>query len=270
MAFGFGFGGQFPTYVPFGPQNPNVVGYGNPQQPTQQPGVQQPATGNVPTQMPVQQPGDYQTPIGPGAQHPFAEPGASVVGTPSPPPTEEFANAFMPPIFSNPYLYGINNAINMANFAGQAAPATASFLQAIMGPGMTPSEQQYLGATAMLGGRQLGDTMNRIEGIFENSSSHSALAPALLDATNQYNQQLNQLAGQMGSQRQSLAAQLAPFVLGFPIQAGQAAQQGATDLFGLASQNLLSELQYPLANLGSQTYAQPTVLAQPTGGGKKG
>lgn len=205
--------------------------------------------------------------LNPGQEHPYG-PGFSLI---SPPPAPGSGyDSFLPPVLEGPYSQGINTAVNMANWAGQAAPQAAAFQQALYSPGMTPMEQQYLGSSAMLGARQLADAYNRIEGMFENSASHGSLAPALFDATNQFNQQLNQMAGQMGTQRQSMASQLLPFSFGFPIQAYQAAQTGAEGLYGMAQNAMYGDLQFPLAMFGSVPYAPSTTIAQPqASGGKK-
>lgn len=267
-----------PTQFPTAP----VAQQPSPSVPTAGGGAQTPTTsgpsGGNPGGGPNQNPAFYGSPgaasgqtLNPGDQHPYTAPGNPypLIGPPSL-PGQDYTNYFLPGIFQQPYTQGINQAIDTANWSGQALPNAAAFQQALYSPGMTPMEQQFLGSSAMLGARQLGDTMNRIEGMFENSSSHGSLAPALFDATNQYNQQLNQMAGQMGTQRQSLAAQSMPFTFGFPIQAYQAAQGGADGLYGMAQNAMYGDLSFPLAMFGSNPYIAPSVIAQPnTSGGKK-
>ncbi len=203
--------------------------------------------------------------LNPGDQHPFAVDQWGLIGPP-PGPGPEYANNFLPPLFANPFTYGIGNAMNQANWASQATPQASGFQQALYSPGMTPMEQAYLGSTAMLGARQLADTSNRIEGMFENSASHGSLAPALFEATNQYNQQLNQMAGQMGTQRQQIAAQAMPFTFGFPIQAYQAGQGMSEGLYSLGQNAMFGDFQFPLAMLGSNPVVAPTNVVTQTGG----
>jgi hypothetical protein len=223
----------------------------------------------VPQQSAMGQPDAQPGLANPGEPHPYFQPGAwsaieqgNLMGPPQM-PGQEYTNTFLPPIMSQPFQQGIGTAMDMANWSGQAVPQAAGFQQALYSPGMTPMEQQYLGASAMLGGRQLADMANRIEGQFENSASHGSLAPALFDAANQYNQQLNQMAGQMGTQRQQMAASTLPFTMGFPIQAYQAAQEGAAGLYGMGQNAMYGDLQFPLAMFGSNTFTPASVIAQP-------
>lgn len=175
-------------------------------------------------------------------------------------PTGAYADAFLPDIFEQPYTNLINNAQTMANWSSQAVPGAAAFQAGIYDPNMTAMEQAYAGAAAQLSDRSLAATHNRLAGMFENSIGHGSLAPAFFDATNQANAQLNQMIGQMGTQRQSIAAQLTPFTFGFPIQAGQAAAQGASGLWDMGQNAMYGELNFPMAALGSNTVLAPSII----------
>lgn len=200
--------------------------------------------------------------LGAGAQNPYFADQYGIFGAMGT-PSQELTNQFLPDVFANPYLTGINQGLNTSNWASQAVPAAAAFNQGLYSPGMTQMEQAYAGAMADLASRNLNDTQNRIEGMFENSTSHSALAPALLDAANQANMQLNRSIGQMGTQRQSLAASAMPFSFGFPLQATQASQQSSEGLYGMANAAKFGEMSYPLSVFGSIPYAAPAILSQP-------
>lgn len=211
-----------------------------------------------------QQPAQTAVPAGQMTQPPQA---TSAAATPQ---MGQNPNSFLPPVFSQPYTMGIQNAQGASNWASQAMPQAAGFQQALYGPGMTPMEQTMLAASGSLGQRALVDTQNRIAGMFENNSAHSGLAPAMFNAANQFGEQMNQMAGQMGTQRQSLAAQAMPFTFGFPIQAAQAAQGMADNFYGMANNAMYGDLQFPLAVHGSTSLSAPTIIAQPSGGGGKG
>lgn len=223
-------------------------------------------------------PNNYSQPAGPNAGN-YSIPGGQPQPTQTAAPTMAAAapsspamgmnpNAFLPPVFQQPYAAGIQNATGASNWSSQAIPNAAGFQQALYGPGMTPMEQTMLSASGSLGQRALIDTQNRIAGMFENNSSHGSLAPAMLNAANQFGEQMNQMAGQMGTQRQGLAAQAMPFTFGFPIQAAQAAQGMADNFYGMANNAMYGDLQFPLAMHGSTSLSAPTVIAQPSGGGK--
>lgn len=176
------------------------------------------------------------------------------------PPTAQQTRDFLPDILRDPYVNAINNAQTMANWAGMAVPGAAAFHADLYNPGMSAMEQAYAGSSAALGSRELAKTHNRIAGMFENSASHGSLAPAFLDATNQFNAQMNQMIGQMGTQRQQTAAQMTPFTMGFPIQAGQAGQAGAQGLYDMAQNAMYGDLNFPLAMFGSNPFMAPTVV----------
>lgn len=182
------------------------------------------------------------------------------VQAPPPAPTQEMYNDFLPPLLASPYENAINGSQNQANWFGAATPQAAAFQNALYGPGMTPMEQMFAGSAAELGARQLGQTHNRIANMFENSSSHSNLAPAMFDATNQFNAQLNNMIGQMGTQRQNTAANLLPFTAGFPIQAWQAGMQGSQGMYDMLQNAMYGDLSYPLAVLGSNPVMLPTTV----------
>lgn len=243
--FGFGVGGVFGNNSQAQPTQPTPSSQnvqGQPAQSSQQPLVQQaPQSGY-------------------GMQNPYHV-DAFPVERPPAAPNQEQMNDFLPPIFSNPYINQVNNAQNQANWFGASTPAAASFLQSLFGNGMSPMEQTYAGSAAQIGARQLGDTHNRILGMFENSASHGSLAPAMLDATNQFNMQMNQMIGQMGTQRQQMAANMVPFAAGFPLQAGQAGMGAAQGLWDMGQNAMYGELNYPMAMLGSNVYSVPTVIA---------
>jgi hypothetical protein len=254
MAFvgGFGFGGQA------------VGGGGFQQQPAPQNTAPQPQQNMQQQQQVSQQPlvsGTQGMPqSGYGMQNPYHTDNYPVQQPPAAPNQQQMQD-FLPPILGDPYTNSINNAQNQANWFGQATPGAASFLSSIFQPGMTGMEQQYAGSAAQLGARQLGDTHNRIAGMFENSASHGSLAPAMMDATGQFNQQINQMIGQMGTQRQQLAGNLVPFAAGFPLQAGQAGQQAAEGLYNMGQNAMYGDLNFPSAQLGSNVYSAPSIIA---------
>lgn len=266
-------GGQ-PSYLGSG-TNPYPMGVGGGQQSTNVGGggvtynQQLPPMGGVPAGA---APGTHTSPqggtarqqqtVGPGTQNPYFNDPYGIWG-PVDAPSPELSDAFLPDIFREPYIRSTQDAMNVSNYAQQALPQAGAFQQALYSPGMTPMEQAYLGASAQLGMRNLNNTQNRIEGMFENSASHGSLAPALFDATNQFNQQLNQMAGQMGTQRQTTAAQAMPFTFGFPLQAGQAAQQGAEGLHNMAQNAQLAGMPFVQSAFGSQPYAAPIAVSSP-------
>lgn len=204
-----------------------------------------------------------RTTLNAGDPNPLGAEGSTIQSSPGA-PSDQLSQEFLPDIFAQPFIQGTQNALNVGNFASQALPQAAAFQQGLFGPGLTQQEQSYLGAAAQLGSRNLIDTQNRIEGQFETGASHGSLAPALFDAANQLNQQLNQTAGQLGTQRQSLAASTLPFTFGFPLQADQAAQQGAEGLFGAAQNAKFGEQNFPLSVFGSIPFAAPTIVSTPS------
>lgn len=194
--------------------------------------------------------------------------GQAPVATAAPGPTDP--TSFLPQAFSAPYTGGIQQGMNLANWGAQAVPQAAGFQNALFSPGMTPMEQQFLGASGDLGLRGLAQTQANLMGQFENQGANSGIGPAMLQAANQFGSQMNQAAGQMGVQREGLAAQALPFTMGFPLQALQSAQQGAEGLYGMAQGAMTGELQYPLAMFGSNPFSSPTIMANSSGGGKLG
>lgn len=264
MAFvpGWGLGGATPPqWLPGG--GGVVQGVGPSVQPTPPPpqAGAPPSPGFNPVSGPVSTgPSAFGGPTsGYGMQNPYHIDNWPVERPPAA-PTAEQTRDFFPPILSSPYVNTINNAQNQANWFGMATPAAAAFQNQLYGPGMTDMEQTYAGAAAGLGARQLGQTHNRLANMFENSTSHGNLAPAMLDATNQYNMQMNQMIGQMGTQRQQMAANLMPFTAGFPIQAGQAGMQGAQGLYDMAQNMMYGDWSFPLAVIGSNPVALPTTV----------
>lgn len=228
---------------------------------------------------PGAQPNYTSVPAGPNAGD-YAQPGKPAttnqpVATSAPTPGQTAApigdpNAFLPQAFSAPYTGAIQQGMNLANWGAQAIPQAAGFQNALFSPGMTPLEQQFLGASGDLGLRGLAQTQANLMGQFENQGANSGIAPAMLQAANQFGAQMNQQAGQMGVQRQGLAAQALPFTMGFPLQALQSAQQGSEGLYGMAQSAMTGGLQFPLAMHGSNPFNSPTIMPNSSGGGKLG
>ena len=187
-----------------------------------------------------------------------------------PSPSQQTSNAFLPSVFRDPYLQGINAATQSANWSAQSIPGAAQFQQQLYNPNLNQFEQQSLGAQSWLANQALGQTQAKLAGMFENAPN-SGLAPAMLQAANQSAMGLQQNAAQMALQRQQLATQTLPFTFGFPIQATQAAQQSSQGLLGNAMTAMYGDSSYPLAALGSNPFVSPTVIAQqPSSGSGKG
>ena len=183
-------------------------------------------------------------------------------------PTTAQANAFLPSVFSSPYLQGINTGTQVANYSSQALPAASQFQQSLYSNQLTGADQSALGAAAQLSGNQLAQTQANIGGMFENSSNSSGLAPAMLQAANTSSAQLDQTAANMGiSQTQTAAASL-PSTYAAPTNAETAAQNSSSGLYSAANAAMYGDSSYPLAAIGSNTYTAPTVVAQPTSSSK--
>lgn len=228
------------------------------------------------------QQGGPAVPAGPGANQMIANAGMTPppgVAQPAPPPpgptmapaaAPQDPSQFLPGVFSQPYTSGVQAGQNIASFASQALPNISGFQQALFSPNMTPMEGMYAQAATDLGLRGLAQTQANIMGQFENSGFHSAMAPLMMNSANQFSDQINQLIGQMGTNRMGLAAQQMLPSMGFPLQALQAGQQSAEGLYGMANNAMYGDMQFPFAMYGSTPFSAPTVIAQPSGGKGKG
>lgn len=213
-------------------------------------------------------PATSPTTLNPGAQHPFSSDPFPLIAPPAGPGSAY--NNFLPSILANPFLSGINTAAQAGTAAGMALPNAAGFHSALYGPGMTPMEQAFLSSGAELGMRGLNTALNRVDAQFENAPMHSAQAPAMFDAANQFAAQMMNTAGQMGTQRQSLAAQSMPFTFGFPMQASQHAQDSAAGLLGMATQGMFGDLNYASSLYNGYPMLSPAIVQNTGGGGGKG
>lgn len=205
----------------------------------------------------------YQQTLNPGDQNPYATNNAYPIASPPGTPGAALQNSFLPSLFGDPYKQGQQAATTASNFSAQAIPAAAQFQQNLYNPGLNPAEQSMLQASSQLSNIQLGDTQNRLAGMFENSASSSGLAPAMLQAANQSAAQLGQQGAQMELGRQQQATQTLPFTMGFPIQAAQAGQQSAEGLYGMGQQAMYGDSSYPLSVLGSSPFSSPSIISQP-------
>lgn len=205
--------------------------------------------------------------LNPGAQQPYSVDPFALI-SPQGAPGAAYNN-FLPSVMRDPYLSGINAAAQVGTAAGAALPNAAGFQQALYGPGLTPMEQSFLGSSAELGMRGLNQTLNRIEGQFENTPQHGALAPAMMDAANQFAAQMMQTGSGMGVQRQGLAAQAMPFTFGFPLQASGFGQQSSEGLYNMMTQGMYGDLAYPTSVYGQYPFISPTIV-QSTGGSSGG
>ena len=217
---------------------------------------------------PYLQPNSSGSVIGYGNQHPYsADPQPVIPAPPRPDPTA--SQDFLPSVFRDPYLQGLNAAAQTSNWASQALPGASNYLQGLYSGGLNQIAQTYLQSAAELSNHQLAGTLANLGGMFENSASHGSLAPAYLQAANQSGAQLGQLAGQLGTQQMQQATSTLPFTFGFPIQAAQAGQQSSQGLYSQAQNAMYGDLQFPLAMFGSNPYSAPTVVSQPgTSSGK--
>lgn len=163
----------------------------------------------------------------------------------------------------------MNVAAQVGTAAGKALPNAASFQQQLYGPGLTQMEQSFLGSSAELGMRGLNDTLNRIEGQFENSPMHGSLGGLQMDAANQFAAQMMNTGSQMGMQRQGLAAQTMPFTFGFPMQASGFGQQSAEGLYNMMTQAMYGDMSWPAALYGQYPFMSPTIVQQTGGSGRK-
>lgn len=266
----------------YGPWNPQTQAFQTlPGQ--SQPAAQQPATQTTQNQTPTTaapttganpnypnlSPTGTNATLNPGQQNPYAVDSTPIMAAPGTPNAQQ-SNAFLPSVFRDPYLQGINAATQASNWSSQALPGAAAWQQSLYSPNITPMEQTYLQSAAQLSSNQLSNTQAQLAGMFENSASHGSLAPAMLQAANTSGAQLGQLAGQMGTQREQMATNAMPFTFGFPIQASQAAQQSSQGLYGMGQQAMYGDLQFPMAQQGSNAFASPTVLSQPGTSSSKG
>lgn len=229
-------------------------------------GAAPPATGGGTT------PGGGQTTdikgfLNPGAQHPFSnDPFQLIAPPPGPGPAY---NNFLPSVFRDPYLSGMNVAAQVGTAAGKALPNASQFQQDLYSPNLTQMEQSFLGSSAELGMRGLNQTLNRIEGQFENSPMHGSLGGLQMDAANQFAAQMMNTGSQMGMTRQGLAAQSMPFTFGFPMQASGFGQQSSEGLYNMMTQGMYGDMAWPASLYGQYPFISPTIL-QNTGGGGGG
>jgi len=237
--------------------------------PTQQAAATPATTQGVNQNYPNLSPTGTDATLNPGSQNPFARDNSPIMAAPGI-PNQQQSNAFLPSVFRDPYLQGLNAAVQSGNWASQALPGASAFQQSLYSPGITPMEQTYLQSAAQLSNNQLSNTQANLAGMFENSASHGSLAPAMLQAANTSGAQLGQLAGQMGTQREQMATNAMPFTFGFPIQAAQAGQQSSQGLFGMGQQAMYGDLAFPMAQQGSNAFASPTVISQPGTSSSKG
>lgn len=203
--------------------------------------------------------------LNPGAQQPYSNDPFAMI-SPQAAPGQGYAN-FLPAVFRDPYLSGMNAAAQVGTAAGAALPNLSGFQSQLYGPGLTGMEQAFMGAAGEQGLRGLNQTLNRVEAQFENSPMHGALAPAMMDAANQFAQNMMTTGSQMGTQRQTVAAQMMPSSFQVPLQAAQASQQGSEGLYNMLTQAMYGDLQYPAALYGQYPFISPTVV-QGTSQGK--
>lgn len=213
-------------------------------------------------------PGATSGALNPGQQHPFSNDPFPLIAPPAAP--GEAYNNFLPSILANPFLSGINAAAQVGTAAGMALPGAAGFQAAMYGPGPTPMEQAFLQSGAALGMRGLNEAFNRVDAQFENAPMHSALAPSMMNAGNQFAEQMMNTAGQMGVQRQGQAASLLPFTFGFPLQAAQSGQESASGLLGMATQGMYGDLNYANSVYSGYPMLSPAIVQNTGGGGGKG
>lgn len=213
-------------------------------------------------------------PLKPGDVHPWNNPANTNVNNgliaPPPLPSNEFTSRFIPPILLNPFVGAINAATQMGSWAAQAAPMASGFQQGLYAPGLNPMEAAFMGSGAELGLRGLESAFNRAEAQYENTPFASTLHRQQTDAANQFAEQMANVASQLGIQRERIATQNLPVAFGFPLQAGQAAQQAASGLLGLAQQAMIGEMGFPLSAYSLYPVAPPAIIQPaPQQGGKK-
>lgn len=204
--------------------------------------------------------------LNPGAQQPYSNDPFAMI-SPQAAPGAAYSN-FLPSVFRDPYLSGMNAAAQVGTAAGAALPNLSGFQSQLYGPGLTGMEQAFMGAAGEQGLRGLNTALNRVEAQFENSPMHGALAPAMFDAANQFAQNMMTTGAQMGTQRQTVAAQMMPSSFQVPLQAAQASQQGSEGLYNMLTQAMYGDLQYPAALYGQYPFISPTVVQGTNGGGK--
>ena len=237
-----------------------------------QPFVQQPQNGQSPQtlvrELPQSQgagtagfPGAFQQQNNPAA---FQQPNSNVLNTgdpnpiagqpdlaslqgsvqsPTPLPSQELAEAFVPDIFRDPFVSGLNAAAQSGSFSAQALPLASAFQSSLFDPGLNAHEQSFLEAGTNLGLRALESSFNQIDSQYENTPFHTSRGRQRDDAANVFADQIAQQAGQLGIQRQQLATQQLPNAFNQPLQANQFAQQTSAGLFNLLDQTQRQDLQ---------------------------
>lgn len=144
-------------------------------------------------------------------------------------------------------------------------PQANQFTSSMFSPNMTPMAQNYLNSSAALGEQALNNQVNNITGMFANAPYHSALAPAILDATNQFGNQMAQVGSGLGQQQMWTAAGLAnqPFQQAF--QSATALPQASQQLFNTLQQAQLSSLAPGLGVFGQMPASAPAILQGSSG-----
>lgn len=139
-----------------------------------------------------------------------------------------------------------------------------NFMNSMFGSALTPQEQSFMQSSGNLAQQSLNNQVNQLEGQFQGSPFHSALAPAVLDAQGQFTNQMNQAASGLATQREQAATSMAS-------QPFQGAFQAATGIPALSSQ-LFNTLQgeslggvgSAIGALGQAVGSAPVATTNPT------
>jgi hypothetical protein len=149
----------------------------------------------------------------------------------------------------------------------QMIPGAQNFVNAELGPGLTPANQAYLNYSSQLGLQGLQQTENQIAGMYDNAPYSSALVPSELQAANQYASQMGQTGAGLAESQQQIGAGLASLPYSLASTSATSLPTTVSSLFNQTSQNQLG----PAIADALQAYSTaPASGSAVVSGGKKG
>lgn len=184
------------------------------------------------------------------------------------PPSEEEKSRFIPDVFKQPFMQGLEAAAATGSYASQALPGAGNFQAGLYSPTLNPMEQQFMQASGYLGSLGLEQAFNEIGQEYALDPHNMAKNKAYYDAANQFAAQMMQTGSKLGLDRMSLATQQLPNVFNFPNQAAQYGQQSAAGYYNALEQARLGDTKFPYQwastyPIQGSTYVQPPA---PSGG----
>lgn len=184
------------------------------------------------------------------------------------PPSEEEKARFIPDVFKQPFMQGLQAAAATGSYASQALPGAGNFQAGLYSPTLNPMEQQFMAASGYLGSLGLEQALNEIGQEYALDPHNMAKNKSYYDAANQFAAQMMQTGAKLGLDRMSLATQQLPNTFNFPNQAAQYGQQSAAGYYNALEQARLGDTKFPYQlwstyPIQGSTYVQPPA---PSGG----